>query len=359
MNTTLKKVLPVSLLVPALVLSGCEYLPLPTETQTKTYTKTEVIESPNQTVVYKDDFSDMVEKCKSSVVAITTEASYFGFFGTYTQSGAGSGFILDKSGIIVTNNHVIEGATTVNVILDDGRTFQAKKVYGDAITDIAVVFIDAEDLTPVSIGNPDKLKVGNWVFNIGNALGIGISASEGIVSAKDVTLNSEGTATYGLIQTTAAINPGNSGGPMFNTNGEVVGITSSKMSAVGVESMGYAISMNEAIPIIEQLIDNGKVIRPDLGAELYTVTSSIARRYQLAVNSGALVTSVSNGGVADKAGIRIGDVIVKVDDTEIKTASAMTHYLQNKEIGSTIKITYYHGNTMTEATVTLVNTTSK
>jgi serine protease Do len=202
--------------------------------------------------------ADVVAKVKPSVVAIDTQTTMVGLFNRrFTQEGAGSGWIIDKNGVIVTNDHVVDGADNISVTLGDGRTFAVdmSTVAGDPQTDLAVLKIDAENLPAADIGNSSALRVGDWVVAIGNSLGLGISATSGIVSGLEVSLPvSSGQTLHDLVQTDAAINPGNSGGPLVNMNGEVVGITSVKIAAVGVEGLGYAISIDEAIPIIGQLI---------------------------------------------------------------------------------------------------------
>lgn len=357
-SKTIKQVLPLSLIVPVIATAGCglpsfsEFSTPATTTATVTQTITKDVVK-NTTIVTRNDFSEIIKDTKASVVAITTESSYFSIFGTYTQQGAGSGFVLDKDGIIVTNNHVVEGASTVNVIFEDGTTYKAQEIYSDEYSDIAVIKIDATDLAAVTLGDSENVDVGNWALVVGNSLGLGISATEGIISAKDVTLSSSDKSVSNLIQTSAAINPGNSGGPLFNTNGEVIGITSSKMSAVGVEGMGYAISINEAMPIIEQLITNGKVDRPDLGIGMYTVTSSIAMRYQLPVSYGVLVTSVDVNSIAAAAGIKAGDVIVKINDIDVRTTSELNAVLQKQDMTNSISISYYHGKNFINVEVVL------
>jgi S1-C subfamily serine protease len=202
--------------------------------------------------------ADVVAKVKPSVVAINTQTTMLDFFNRrFTQEGAGSGWIIDKNGVIVTNDHVIDGADSITVTLDDGRIFAVdmNTVAADPQTDLAVLKIDAENLPAADIGNSSALRVGDWVVAIGNSLGLGMSATSGIVSGLEVSLPaSSGQTLYDLVQTDAAINPGNSGGPLVNMNGEVVGITSVKIAAVGVEGMGYAISIDAALPIIEELL---------------------------------------------------------------------------------------------------------
>lgn len=186
-------------------------------------------------VVPLPDFPPVIAKVMPSVVAVTTEMVVSSrFFGQYTQSAAGSGVIIDLNGYIATNNHVVEGARSIQVQLYDGRTFTATIVGTDALTDLAVLKIDATDLPYAPWGDSSQLRPGNWVIAIGNALGEGISASEGIVSRLDVSVTVEGNTLRGLVQTTAPINPGNSGGPLVNMAGEVTGITSVKIVALAL-----------------------------------------------------------------------------------------------------------------------------
>jgi serine protease Do len=288
------------------------------------------------------------------VVAINTEVVTYYFRQPLTQKGAGSGWIIDKDGLIVTNNHVVEGAESVTVTLADGRTFPAQTVHADAYSDLAVVKIDAQNLTAASVGNSSQLRVGDWVVAIGNPLGLGISAKEGIISRLGVSLeDSSGQTLYDLIETSAAINPGNSGGPLVNMAGEVIGITSIKIAATGVEGMGYAISMKTARPIIQSLINAGYVTRPWLGIEneLYTVDERVAFINNLPVDKGALVTQVVTGSPADKeAGIKPGDVITGFDDEEMTTAEELIQAIYSRQIGQEVKITFWRGKTKTPHT---------
>jgi len=293
------------------------------------------------------DFVSVIAAVRPSVVAITTEVSGYSVFGSsYTQQGAGSGWIIDSGGLIVTNNHVVEGAKNITVTLEDSRTFSAESVHTDPVADLAVVKINAQNLPALQIGDSSKLNVGEQVVAIGNSLGMGISATEGIVSAVGVSLSiSPGETLSDLIQTDAAINPGNSGGPLVNALGEVVGINSAKVAQVGVEGMGYAISVKEATPIIDQLIKNGYVTRPYLGVSLYTVDQFVALRYGLGVDKGVLITQVSPGSPADKAGIMQGDVITAIEDKEVNDASGLIQAINSCQIGQKVKVTYWRGKT--------------
>ena len=293
------------------------------------------------------NIADVVAKVKPSVVAITTEVVSLDFFNRpFTQQGAGSGWILDENGIIVTNNHVVEGASTITVTMDDGNIFTVDQssVFTDGLNDLAIVKIDAQNLPAVSVGDSNALRVGEWVVAIGNALGQGIRATEGIISRQGVAIPvTQGQTLYDLLETTAAINPGNSGGPLVNLAGEVIGITSAKIATVGVEGMGYAISTETAIPIIEELITNGYVIRPWLGVVLYTVDQFAVARYDLPVESGVLITQVIQDSPADRAGLKPGDVITRFAGKDVATAEDMIRAIHLAEIGQKIPVTYWRG----------------
>jgi serine protease Do len=296
--------------------------------------------------------ADVVEKGNPSVVTITTEQIVNDMFSRQlTQSGAGSGWILDKKGIVVTNNHVVEGASKVILQFSDGRTSEcaSANVFRDPLTDLAIIKVDLPNLPALSVGDSSRLRVGDWVVGIGNPLGKGIRAKEGTISGLKVSLSlDEEESMHDLIETSTAINPGNSGGPLLNMKSEVIGITSAKISAVGVEGMGYAISINSALPILQELINKGYVTRPFLGVELYTVNDYVAYYNHLPVNRGAVVTVVQPGSPAANAGLRRLDVILKYQNKDIGTASELLRELRNSKIGEEVTITYMRGkNTLT------------
>jgi serine protease Do len=301
------------------------------------------------------DFVSVIASIRPSVVAINTQVPALDIFGgTFSQEGAGSGWIIDTSGLIVTNNHVVEGASSITITLEDGRNFPADLVRSDSISDLAVVKINAVDLQAAKIGNSSKLRVGDWVVAIGNSLGKGISATKGIVGALGVSISVEiGQTLYGLIQTDAAINPGNSGGPLVNLLGEVVGITSIKVAQVGVEGVGYAISTHEALPIIDDLVKTGYVIRPWLGASLYNVDRIVVLRYGLAVDQGVLVTQTAVGSPIDIAGIHAGDVITAVSGKEVANIDDFNTLIHTYNIGQQVDITFYRGSVKSAVSVTL------
>ncbi len=289
--------------------------------------------------------ADVVEQIMPSVVSVTTEMVMYDIFDReYTQSAAGSGFLIGSEegyeGYIVTNHHVVQSAKKLQVELADSRTLPASIVGTDALTDLAVLKIEATDLPHAYLGDSDLLVVGDWVVAIGNALGEGISASEGIVSRLNVSVTAQGNTLLGLIQTTAAINPGNSGGPLANIAGEVIGITSVKMAAVGVEGMGYAISINNAKPVIEELIQQGYVTRPWLGVGLYTVDPFVAAMNNLSVDKGALVVEVVADSPAKTAGLREGDVIIRFADKQIVSRDDLVQAIHNCQIDQVVEVTF-------------------
>ena len=290
--------------------------------------------------------ADVVAKVKPSVVSISTEITTYDVFNRpWTQQAAGSGWIIREDGCIVTNSHVIEDATRVAVMLDDGRVFEAQAVYKDDWTDLAVLKIDADGLPVAAVGDSSKLRIGDPLVAIGNSLGMGISATAGIASAVGVSLAaSPGQTLLDLLQTDAAINPGNSGGPLVNSAGEVVGINSIKIAQIGVEGMGYAISINQAMPVIYDLIEHGTVVRAWLGVGLYSVNASIATRYDLRVDSGVLITEVVEGSPAERAGLEPGDVIVEFATAGIRNTHDFTRAIHGLQVGNDVGIVFWRGD---------------
>ena len=351
--------------------TGCELLPdinisptspTPTPTPVPTPTVTASPIDPDWALPPRENsapllpsIADVVALVKPSVVAINTEVITYDIFNRpSTQEGAGSGWIIDEDGLIVTNNHVVEGAESVTVTLADGRTFPAEACCTDPLTDLAVVRIDARNLPAAKVGDSSELRVGDWVVAIGNALGLGIGAKEGIVSRVEVSVPVSGQTLGDLIETSAAINPGNSGGPLVNMKGEVIGITSVKIATVEVEGIGYAISTEAATPVIKELIRTGYIIRPWLGVVLQSVDQFLVFRYELAVDKGAFITEVASGSPAEKAGIELGDVIVAMDDQEIASAQDLVEAIHSRNIGQEVKITLWRGETQNIVSATFV-----
>lgn len=341
------------LVVTVLLVSGV-FNPDTGATAEMTTTTVTQINTVSSTALTLPDASSVIARVRSSVVAIDTEILSYSMFGEYIEEGAGSGWIIGSDGLIVTNYHVVEDADSVTVTLEDGSTYVATAVYTDSFSDLAIIKIDAQGLLALAIGDSSNMEVGQWVVAIGNSLGMGISATIGIVSALGVSLEmSADESLYDLIQIDAAVNPGNSGGPLVNMAGEVVGITSAKISDVGVEGMGYAISINQALPLLEQLMNNGCVSRSTIGVSAYTVSQYVAMQYQLAVDRGVLVTKVTPGGPADSAGIHAGDVITAVEGEEVTSAQALVLALQQYTVGQEVEITLYRGEVVQTVGVTL------
>ncbi|RJO62651.1 MAG: PDZ domain-containing protein [Dehalococcoidia bacterium] len=346
------KILAVSTLTAlAIVSSSCGLLTASTLTQTSTVTApaaTTTIASSGGSSGFLD-FSAVVEKVRPSVVQVETDIA------------AGSGWVVDASGIIVTNAHVLEdagGVDQIKVITSDGKSYIATSIKTDVSSDLAIIRINASGLTAASIGSSAALKVGQPVAAIGNALSLGISMTGGWVSRLNATVTDENGVTYvDLIGTDTAINFGNSGGPLVNTSGQVVGITSIKLIEEGVEGVGYAIAIDSAMPIIQQLINSGYVARAFMGVNgLTTVDSIVAAQNNLGTNSGVMIGGVVAGSPADKAGLKAKDVITAVDGTEITTNGQLVRLIQAKAPGTQVKITFYRGTSKSTVTVTLGST---
>lgn len=300
------------------------------------------------------DFRPVVAQVMPGVVSVTTESFVSGFFGSRTEYGAGSGIIIDDAGYIVTNDHVVENAQSIYVELHDDRVFEADIVGTDPISDLAVIKIDADDLIYAHWGDSSSLSVGEWVLAIGNALGEGVRATQGIVSRLNVSLNVEGNVLYGLVETTAAINPGNSGGPLVNMAGEVIGITSIKIVATGVEGTGFAISSEEAELIIPSLIRYGRMTYPWLGVGLYTVDPALAAAGGLSVEYGALIVELVANSPAHGAGLRVDDIIIRFGGQDIRNVADLVKAVRRSEIGEDIEVVFVRGEDTRTTPVQLI-----
>jgi len=311
-------------------------------------------------------FVEVVKKVQPSVVNVTTEKTitvkpwerygedffkgspfedFFKGFGfsprekgkeyRHKQRSGGSGVIVDKEGYILTNNHVVEGADKVKIRLNDGREFTAMVKGQDSRTDLAVLHIKAKDLPVATLGDSDKLEVGEWAIAIGSPFGLEHTVTVGVISAKGRT--GLGTGTYeDFIQTDASINPGNSGGPLINIDGEVVGINA--MIIQPGTGIGFAIPINMAKQILNDLIKQGKVVRPWLGISVQDLTPEMADQFQVKEKEGVLVAQVHQGTGAEKAGLASGDIIKSVDDKAIKNTNELIKEIQKKKVGQKVKL---------------------
>ena len=296
-----------------------------------------------------------------SVVVITTEQVVYSQWSWYGQnqveSGAGSGVIISSDGYILTCAHVVDGASTITVTIDD-KDYTATLVGEDTTSDIAVIKIDADGLTPATVGNSDSLKVGQSVMAVGNPLGeLGGTVTGGMISALNRSVTIQGSSsvnTMSLIQMDASVSPGNSGGGLFNMNGELVGIVNAKSSSSDAEGLGFAIPINDAIKVAQELLENGYVTgRPYLGITYLAVTDAQTAS-QLGVNAyGVYVVEVVKGGPAEKAGLQAGDRIVSVDGTEIASKDDLGTLMQKHAAGDTLSITIARDGQMQTVNVTL------
>ena len=298
--------------------------------------------------------STLVHEIEPAVASISVESVSRGMFFDFADEGAGTGVVIRSDGYIVTNFHVIQGANDIKVNLPNGNTYDARVVGRDIITDLAVLKIDEENLTIIRMGDSDDIHVGDWVVALGNALALkgGPTVTLGIVSARGRTLSTERGDLYDLIQTDAAINDGNSGGPLINLQGEVIGINTAIIRRA--QGIGFAISSTAAQPIINSLIEHGRVVRPLIGLTGADVTPARANQLGLNVDEGIIVTRMTMDGPAYEGGIRVGDVITKLNDIPTTDMAEFLTLLWTFEIGQEIQVEYIHEGETQVTGVTLV-----
>ena len=301
--------------------------------------------------------SEVYAQNVNSTVGITTSitTNYFGY--QTTSAAAGSGFILTQDGYILTNYHVVEGSNSIKVTTYDGTSYDAQLIGYDESNDIAVLKIDASDLTPVVLGDSDTLNVGDSVVAIGNPLGeLTFSLTTGVVSALDRPVTLSTGTTMNLIQTDCAINSGNSGGALFNLYGEVIGITNAKYSSssssstASIDNIGFAIPINHVLSIVKSIIEKGYISKPYVGVSV----SDVNQQTQLyGIPAGAAVQAVSDGSPAAEAGLQAGDVITSVNGTEITGSSDLVSLVSEAAIGDMLTMTVYRQGSTMELTVTV------
>ena len=330
--------------------------------------------SNSQTV--PESFADLAEKLMPSVVNISTTQTvvtksnpFPGFefppgspfgdmfkdFGTPQEkqsSALGSGFIIDEKGIVVTNNHVIDGAEDIVVQVNGEKKFKAKVIGADPLSDIAVLQIETnEKFIPVNFGNSDKARIGDWVVAIGNPFGLGGTVTSGIISARNRSIGLSRYEDY--IQTDASINQGNSGGPLFNMDGDVIGINTAILGRSGNVGIGFAIPSNSAKQVIDQLIEFGETKRGWLGVRIQDVTKEIAEVENLGNPRGALVASVAENSPSEKAGVKSGDIILEFDGQAIQQMKELPMIVAKTKVGKSVKVKIWRNKKEITKTITL------
>lgn len=306
--------------------------------------------APTSNTETSSSISTIVEKAAPSVVEITTEmATQNPFIGQYITSGAGSGVIVSSDGYIVTNNHVIDSATSITVRTSDGEEYSATLVGTDSQTDLAVIKIDAANLTPATVSDSDKISVGDLAVAIGNPLGeFGGTVTDGIISAKDRDITIDGQ-TMTLLQTSAAVNPGNSGGGLFNSSGNLVGIVNAKSSGSDIEGLAFAIPSNTMVNIVDEIIDNGYVTgRVQIGIQIVDVADLATASMYGVSEPGVYVASSSL-----ENGLQAGDLIISINGKDIKSSSDISDLIENKSVGDKITLVIKRNGKEQQVAVTL------
>ena len=322
-----------------------------------------------------NSFADLAEKLMPSVVNISTTQTVvarsnpfpfefppgspfedmFKEFGTPQErkaSALGSGFIIDEKGIVITNNHVITGAEDILVRFNDDKEYSAKIVGSDPLSDIAVLQIISDDkFTPVKFGNSDKARIGDWVIAIGNPFGLGGTVTAGIISARNRSIGLTRYEDY--IQTDASINQGNSGGPLFDMNGNVIGINTAILGQSGSIGIGFSIPANNAELVIDQLIEFGETKRGWLGVRIQQVTKEIADAEKLGIPRGALVSSVSQGSPSDKGGVKAGDIILEFDGKKINEMKELPIIVAQTKVGKIVNVKIWRNKKLINKRITL------
>ncbi len=302
-----------------------------------------------------DQIIKSVERLSESVVSIDSVRLARDYrFGVVPLEGQASGVIIDSTGNIVTNNHVIDGAAKVQVTLKDGRTFVGEVVGTDPATDVALVKVDGINLPVAQLGDSEKLKAGQIVLAIGNALGLpgAPTVSMGVVSALGRPLPGTDFVLEGFIQTDAAINPGNSGGPLADLQGNVIGISTAVIPFA--QGVGFAIPTHAVNRVVEQILRHGRVVRPFLGISGVDVTPAVARRFSLPVESGVLLAEVGRDTPAYEGGLRSGDILIRVGNEEVKQMRDLLRSLSGVSVGDVLKISFMRGGREYETSVRLV-----
>jgi serine protease Do len=325
--------------------------------------RNEILKELRQFKDNSSQFIKLVKLVRSSVVSISTkkvlvgyEDDFFGWFSIprrFETSQIGSGVIVDKNGYIITNNHIVQGMDEIKVVLDDGREFTGKVVGGDSVTDIAVVKIKTSDLQPAILGDSDKIEIGEVVLAIGSPFGLGQSVTSGIISAKrNLPVSSRRSPDYpDFIQTDAAINPGNSGGPLVSLSGEVIGINSFIITrSGGFQGVGFAIPINRAKYIMEQILEKGKILRPFLGVSTTVIDEALSYKYgfnsldkflnELKIDkpTGVFILEVIGNSPAQEAKLREGNIILEYNNKPITSSDELYEFVNKSKIGEKVNL---------------------
>jgi S1-C subfamily serine protease len=330
--------------------------PIPTVTVISTPVSTpEPTPVPNQSAPNAlPTIADVVELVEPSVVYISVEYLESSLFFRSIQTKSGSGVILSPDGYILTNNHVVEDARDIKVVLpDNDNTYGASTIGTDPLSDLAVIKIEGHNFPTVEFADTSKLRIGDWVIAIGNALGLegGPSVTVGIVSNLDRSLALGESRFYDVIQTDAAINPGNSGGPLVDLEGRVVGINTFIITTA--QNIGFSVNASTAQRVYEDLVNLGHVRRPYLGVTLQTVTPALATEMDLSRDRGVLVTFVEPDSPSDQAGLKTEDVITRLQDQIVTEASELIKLLWQYNVGDSVKVTFWRGDEQQEVWITL------
>ena len=300
---------------------------------------------------YSDTAVYAANKVLPSIVGISISYDVNFWGRTQTSEANGSGVIISSDGYILTNNHVVSSsdssyyyqvseAKKITVSLNNGQeTYEAKIIGTDEQTDLAIIKIEATNLTAAELGDSSSVKVGEFVLAIGNPLGLDTSVTSGIISALERDITSEDGTIYHVMQTDCAINSGNSGGALVNSKGQVIGINTLKLSGTGIEGVGFAIPVNDTVEVYKQLIEYGKVLRPYIGISGSDLTENTAQRYNLP--QGIYVESIAEDSNAKNSGLKVGDVITQINETEVKTMEELNDVKNKLSIGDTITLKVY------------------
>jgi serine protease Do len=293
-----------------------------------------------QTAVEK--IADVISPAVVRIVSTQQVVNPF-FLQTTPQEGLGSGVIIRSDGLILTNNHVISDASKIEVTLTNGKTYSGIVLGSDSVSDVALVKINATDLTYATLGDSSNIKVGEFAVAIGNPYGLDHTVTYGVISAVERNIDSgDGTTMYGVIQTDAAINPGNSGGPLVDLQGNVIGINTIVYN--NAQGLGFAVSSDTCQTVINDILTNGKVQWPFLGVGVATMTENLAQEQNISYVPGVLVTSVQSGSAAQIAEVKVNDIITAIDGTSITTSDQLISIVRSHKVGETITLDVIRDN---------------